>query len=142
MGSCCYCVLVFFMSYCSIVTYADYNLHVLHVNDIHARFEQTNEYSGRCSPQKAGTYILEALGSSRIQPTQWFLDRSCQNELMRSNIFFKTTFQLVLWVRSSGWKLLLLLPNFKNSFVRSSGKNTLIFGTYNILVPVIFWSIF
>ena len=34
-----------------------------------------------------GTYLLEAVRSSRIQPVQPFLGRSCQNKLMRSNNF-------------------------------------------------------
>ena len=33
------------------------------------------------------TYLLEATRLSWIQPTQWFLGRSCQNELRRSNNF-------------------------------------------------------
>ena len=32
-------------------------------------------------------YLLEGPRLSRIQPNQWFLGRSCQNELMRSNNF-------------------------------------------------------
>ena len=40
--------------YCTRMVLCDYNLHLLHVNDIHARFEQTNKYSGRCKPEDAG----------------------------------------------------------------------------------------
>ena len=34
-----------------------YSLHLLHVNDIHARFEQNNKYSGRCSQKDLGNTI-------------------------------------------------------------------------------------
>jgi len=32
---------------------AEFNLHLLHVNDIHSRFEQTNKRSGTCKPDDA-----------------------------------------------------------------------------------------
>ena len=34
--------------------YAYFNLTVLHVNDIHARIEQTNKYTGYCEKKDAG----------------------------------------------------------------------------------------
>ena len=40
------------------VTYAEYNLHLLHVNDIHSRFEQSDKYSGRCTQEKEGIVII------------------------------------------------------------------------------------
>jgi hypothetical protein len=43
--------------YCTKIVFGDYNLHLLHVNDIHARFEQTNKYSGRCKPEDAGNAL-------------------------------------------------------------------------------------
>ena len=43
-------------------------------------------------------YILEAVGSSQIQPAQWFLGRSCQSGLMRSNIFWPRALAKVLKV--------------------------------------------
>jgi 2',3'-cyclic-nucleotide 2'-phosphodiesterase (5'-nucleotidase family) len=33
---------------------AHFNLTVLHVNDIHARIEQTNKYTGYCEKEDAG----------------------------------------------------------------------------------------
>ena len=33
---------------------AEFKLTVLHANDIHSRFEQTNKYSGICKPKNAG----------------------------------------------------------------------------------------
>ncbi|KAF2345836.1 Calcineurin-like phosphoesterase domain ApaH type, partial [Trinorchestia longiramus] len=32
------------------ISEADLTLSILHLNDVHARFEQTNVYSGRCTP--------------------------------------------------------------------------------------------
>ena len=44
--------------YCTRMVLCNYNLHLLHVNDIHARFEQTNKYSGRCKTEDAGRVLL------------------------------------------------------------------------------------
>ena len=48
------CQIVLAISFCLHLVYADYNLHLLHVNDIHSKFEQTNKYSGRCSQKDLG----------------------------------------------------------------------------------------
>ena len=41
----------------AITVLANFDFHLLHVNDIHARFEETNKYSGRCKPEDAGNLI-------------------------------------------------------------------------------------
>ena len=46
--------MILVISYGIFSTSAEFNLHLLHVNDIHSRFEQTNENSGTCKPEDAG----------------------------------------------------------------------------------------
>ena len=45
----------------AITVLANFDFHLLHVNDIHARFEETNKYSGRCKPEDAGNLIKVSL---------------------------------------------------------------------------------
>jgi 2',3'-cyclic-nucleotide 2'-phosphodiesterase (5'-nucleotidase family) len=42
------------ITFCIFSTSADFNLHLLHTNDIHSRFEQTNKYGGTCNPDDKG----------------------------------------------------------------------------------------
>lgn len=45
------CVCLWAAAAATVVQAETFNLTILHVNDFHARYEQTNEISGRCSEE-------------------------------------------------------------------------------------------
>ena len=49
------------ISCCLSIALAEYSIHLLHVNDIHARFEETNKYSARCTQEDLGKNFFSAM---------------------------------------------------------------------------------
>ena len=90
------------------------------------------------------TYLVGYSTFLRIEFGKWFLGSSCQKKLMRSNNFFLKSYTYVKlqWGRSPGKKVCKYKTYFKNSFVRSTSMKRVIFETFDILAPVLFWPIF
>merc|ERR1712156_488959 len=111
--------IVFAISCCLHVAFAEYSLHLLHVNDIHARFEQTNKNSGRCSQKDLDNNECYG-GVARLKKEVDDLKEEHDNVLfVNAGDFYQGT----IWYTKFKWKVVAKFANMLNFTAMSPGNH-------------------
>jgi len=102
-----------------LVVSGEYNLHLLHVNDIHSRFDQTDKYSGRCSSKEAANEECFG-GVARLKKVVDDLKDEHGNVIFVNGGDF---YQGTIWYTKFKWKVVSKFANLLNFTAMSPGNH-------------------
>jgi len=109
----------FAISCCLHLAFAEYNLHLLHVNDIHARFEQTDKRSGRCSQEDLEKQDCFG-GVARLKKKVDDLKEEHENVIfVNAGDFYQGT----IWYTKFKWEVVAKFANMLNFTAMSPGNH-------------------
>lgn len=112
-------VLLLLLSWITSSARADFNLTVLHTNDVHCRFEQINKYSSACTEDDAAANKCFG-GYARLVQIIRDIRKEQPNAIFLSGGDF---FQGTIWYTIYKWKVVSYFTNFLNLTASALGNH-------------------